>query len=91
MHARVARINIRSTREEKEKFEEAAALEGEELSEFLRKSARMRAKQVIEEHTHIILSNRDRDIFLKVLANPPKPSARLKNAIKRYRKNVRKK
>lgn len=91
MRAREARINIRSTREEKEHFEEAAALEGEELSEFLRKSARMRAKQVIEEHTHITLSNKDRDIFLKALANPPKPGPKLKAAMQRYRKNVRKK
>ena len=91
MHAREARINIRSTREEKEHFEAAAALEGEELSEFLRKSARMRAKKVIEEHAHITLSNKDRDIFLKALSNPPKPGPRLKSAMQRYRKNVRKK
>jgi len=90
MRAREARINIRSSTEEKRQFEAAAALEGEELSEFLRKSARMRAKQVIDEHVKIILSNKDRDTFLKALANPPDPSPRLKQAMKRYRKNITK-
>ena len=90
MRMREARIHIRSTTEEKKQFEEAAALEGEELSEFLRKSGRMRAKKVIEEHHTITLSNRDRDLFLEALTDPPKPSQRLKDAMKRYRKNIKK-
>jgi len=90
MRTREARIHIRSSTEEKREFEEAAALEGEELSEFLRKSARMRAKKVLEEHNKITLSNRDRDVFLEALANPPKPSSTLKQAMKRYRSNVKK-
>lgn len=90
MRTREARIQLRSSVEEKKQFERAAALEGEELSEFLRKSARLRAKKVMEEHQNITLSNEDRDLFLTALENPPKPVKKLKEAMRKYRKNIKK-
>lgn len=38
----------------------------------------------LEEHNPP-LSNKDRDLFLSLLANPPKPNAALKKAVKKYR------
>lgn len=42
-----------------------------------------------EEDAKVTLTNKERDIFLEALTNPPEPSLRLKAAMKRYRKNVK--
>lgn len=63
-------------------------MEGEELSEFLRKSARLRAKKVMEEHQNMTLSNEDRDGFLAALETPPKPVKKSKDAMKKYQKMI---
>jgi Protein of unknown function (DUF1778) len=39
------------------------------------------------EESTLVLSNRDRDRFLEVLDNPPKPNAALRKAAARHAKN----
>ena len=39
------------------------------------------------EESPLVLSNRDRDRFLEVLDNPPKPNAALRKAAARHAKN----
>lgn len=88
---REARIQLRSSPEEKKRFEEAAALEDMLLSEFLRRAAHLYAQEIIELHQqNITLSKEEGLKFLEALDNPPKPNKRLKEAMQRYRKNVRK-
>ena len=41
----------------------------------------------IREESPLVLSNRDRDRFLEVLDNPPKPNAALRKAAARHAKN----
>lgn len=89
--SREARIQLRSSIEEKQRFEEAAALEEMDLSEFLRKAAHLYSQEIIEAHNrNIILSKEDGLKFLEALENPPKPNERLKSAVRRYRKNIEK-
>jgi uncharacterized protein (DUF1778 family) len=44
-----------------------------------------RSKQQVDSHERLILSNRDRDLFLSVMENPPPLKGKLKAAIKQYR------
>jgi len=89
--SRVARIQLRSSQEEKQQFEEAAALEDMLLSEFLRRAAHVYAQEIIESHRqNIVLSKEDGIKFLEALENPPKPNERLKAAVRRYRKSIKK-
>ncbi len=84
------RIEIRSSNEEKRNFEEAAALAHMDLSEFIRFAAHLYAKTVYEEHQNILLSKEEGLHFLEALANPPLPNKRLKEAMERHSKNVKK-
>lgn len=89
--SREARIQVRSSLEEKQQFEAAAALENMLLSEFLRRAAHIYAQEIIESHKQNIVLSREEGIrFLKALEKPPKPNERLKAAVRRYRKNVKK-
>jgi uncharacterized protein (DUF1778 family) len=84
-----ARIQLRSSLEEKQQFEEAAALENMFLSEFLRRAAHLYAQEIIEFHKKdIVLSKEDGIRFLAALENPPKSNKQLKKAIRKYRKNI---
>lgn len=80
------RIEIRSSDEEKKMFEEAASLAHMDLSEFIRFSAHFYAKSIRKEYELITLSKDEGIKFLKVLDNPPKPNQKLKDAMKRHRK-----
>jgi len=84
------RIEIRSSEEEKQDFEEAAALVHMGLSEFIRFATHLYVKKVREEHQNITLSKEAGLAFLNALENPPEPSDRLKEAMRRHSKNVKK-
>ncbi len=45
---------------------------------------RARGQRLVEEHERFVLSNRARDRFLNVLANPPAPSAALRQAARKH-------
>jgi uncharacterized protein (DUF1778 family) len=44
---------------------------------------------VLERHHVTVLSDRDRDIFLQMLDNPPPPNEALKKAAKRYKQTIK--
>ena len=79
------RIEFRSSPQEKDLLMLAAQLTGVNVSAFLRNAALEAANEVVQENETIKLSNRDRDLFLHSLDNPPKPFATLKKAMKKYR------
>lgn len=83
------RIEIRSSREEKQAFEDAAALAHMGLSEFIRFATHLYVKKVLEEHQNISLSRESGLAFLNALANPPEPSKRLKEAMSKHSKNLK--
>jgi uncharacterized protein (DUF1778 family) len=77
-----ARINLRTSPEAKALIERAAALMGTTMSGFMLQSAYELARQVVAEQETLTLSDRDRDAFLAVLANPPKPTQALIDLMK---------
>ena len=86
----VARFNFRLPAEIKERIEKAALVSGLTVTDFAINVLDNSAGEVLEKHAHRKLSDRDRDIFLEMLENPPKPNKALLNAVKEYRRRVKK-
>jgi uncharacterized protein (DUF1778 family) len=85
---RTERTEARLLPEQKRRIERAARLKGLSLSDFIVQYADEAAIRTIQSHTNWILEDRDRDVFVQALLNPPQPSARMKAAVKRYRQRV---
>ncbi len=83
---RTERTEARLLPEQKKRIERAARLKGLSLSDFIVQHADEAARRTIEEHTTWTLGDRDRDVFVQALLNPPRPSLRMKEAVRRYRK-----
>ena len=83
-----ARLNFRLPPEIKERVEAAALVSGVTVTDFAITALAERSEEVLEKHQTTILSDRDRDIFLEMLENPPAPNEALKKAVKEYKKRV---
>ena len=79
-----SRIDLRVTKEQKALLEEAASIKGVSLSAYTLLHLLPLAQQDIEDRKRLILSNRDRDLFVSALENPPKLKGKLKSAIANY-------
>ncbi len=79
------RIDLRVTLEQKAVLERAAALKGVSLSAYTLFHLLPAAKQEVDSHEKLVLSDRDRDLFMSVMDNPPELKGKLKGAIKKYR------
>lgn len=84
---RDARLEARVSAAQKSLLQQAAALSGRTLSEFVVASAQDAARRVIAEHESIRLSREEQLAFVQTLLNPPEPNARLKRAAKAYLRN----
>jgi len=82
---RTERTEARLLPEQKKRIEWAARLKGLSLSDFIVQHADEAAIKTIQQHTSWTLGDRDRDLLVQALLNPPKPNARMKGAVKRYR------
>ncbi len=87
--AKQDRIGARVPRAVYETLQRAAELTGATVNQFLVQSALKEAQAVIEREEIIRLSPRDWNWLLDLMANRPKPNARLTAAIKRYQKAQR--
>jgi uncharacterized protein (DUF1778 family) len=83
---RTERTEARLLPEQKKRIERAASLKGLSLSDFIVQNADEAAIRTIQMHTSWELQ--DRDMFVQALLDPPRPSARLKAAAKRYKKHM---
>jgi len=83
-----ARIEFRPTPDQKQLFEQAAALQGRSLTEFLVASAEESARRVLREHEVTEVSGQAREVFMSALVNPPAPNAKLRALAQRYQKEV---
>jgi len=86
--SRGARLEARISVEQKTVLQQAAALSGRTLSEFVVASAQEAASRVIHEHETIRLSRAEQIAFVSALLNPPPSSARLRKAAAAYRKQM---
>lgn len=84
-----SRLNFRLPSEIKKRVENAALVSGITVTDFAISALANSADEVLQKHQNRRLSNRDRDIFLAMLANPPEPNAALRKAAQRYKKLVK--
>ena len=85
---RDARLEARVSAAQKSLLQQAAALSGRTLSEFVVASAQEAAARVIEEHETIRLSRAEQLAFVSALLDPPAPNERLQRAAKAYRQTL---
>src|SRR5260221_13504415 len=82
----IERFEARISADTKKILKDAAELSGRTLTDFVINSAYEAAKHIIQEHQQLHLTAKDSEIFVKAILNPPKPSAYLLKAAKRYKK-----
>ncbi|MEW6367233.1 MAG: DUF1778 domain-containing protein [Acidobacteriota bacterium] len=82
---RSARIDLRLSPQVRGEIERAADISGLTLSAFMLAHARDAARRVLSEHEAIVLSDRDRDIFLRAIENPPEPNKALRRLLRGVR------
>jgi uncharacterized protein (DUF1778 family) len=81
--ARDDRIELRTTREEKQLLAMAAAYERLDVTSFIMRNVLPTARNVVDRAERIVLSARDSKRVLKLLENPPKPTRALTAAARR--------
>lgn len=57
-----------------------------DLSSFLRSAALEKSADIIKKNNLLVLSDRDRDLFLAALEATPEPNENLKRAFAEYKK-----
>jgi uncharacterized protein (DUF1778 family) len=77
------RIELRATREEKRLLASAAAHERLDVTSFIMSKVLPAAREIVDRAERIVLSERDTTRVLKLLENPPKPTAALLAAARR--------
>ena len=78
------RMDFRIDPEQKELIARAAMYSGETVTGYAVSTLVREARRVIREHEITVLSNADRDIFLRMLENPPEPGEALRRAVQRH-------
>lgn len=76
------RINIRVSDDDKEMLELAARYSKQSLSSYIVDIVLKQAELDIKKNETITLNNEQRDLFLKILDNPPPPNEALKSLFK---------
>jgi|HubBroStandDraft_6_1064221.scaffolds.fasta_scaffold573723_2 uncharacterized protein (DUF1778 family) len=89
--AQKARMNFRLDAEVKAKVARAAAITGQQLTDFAVSALNARAEEIIERHSSIVLNGKDYEFFLRTLADDNShPSKKSLAAARRYKKGKRK-
>ena len=73
------RIDLRANAHQKTLLERAAELKHVSLSSYVLESSLKQAQVDLIENETLLLSNRDRDLVMSVLENPPEPNEALKD------------
>ena len=82
------RLEARINKEQKELLQRAAALLGRSVTDFVVASACEAAVRTLQEYEMIHLSDRDREVFVEALLNPPEPNQKLREAADRYNEHT---
>ena len=91
-NAEQSRLNVRLAPNVKERVMKAAALSGQDLTEFAVAVLSEKASLIIEQHDNLLLGSEDHDFFLKALAEEAisEPSERSQSAAEKYRQGTKK-
>lgn len=76
------RIEFRVPDEAKKTIEDAAKLANISLSSYILTVVLKQAKLDLEQNEVIVLNNKERDVLMKALANPPEPNDALRGLFK---------
>ena len=79
------RISVRVPDRVHETLSEAAQMTGVTLNQFIVQSACEKAREVIEKERFIHMTARSAIAFFEAIDNPPKPTDKLIEAVKRYK------
>ncbi len=71
------RIELRLTREQKNLFHQGAAASGLTITSYVIANMTTIAQKDIERKNTLVLSGHDRELFLSLLRNPPKPNKKM--------------
>lgn len=82
------RLEARVPLEVKKLLRRAADLQGRSLSDFVVHAASEAAATAIEKHQVLTLTAKEQAHFVEVLLDPPKPGPNLRNAVRRYKKEM---
>lgn len=90
--AEQSRLNVRLSSVVKERIIKAAALRGQDLTEFAVAALSEKANHIIEQHNNLLLGTAEYDFFLNALtdSSESEPSERSRNAAEKYRQGTRK-
>jgi uncharacterized protein (DUF1778 family) len=81
-----ARFDAKIPKAQKELFEYAASLGGfRTLTDFIINAVQEKTNAIIREHSAILASEKDREIFFDALMNPLGPNQKLRDAAERYK------
>ena len=84
---RVERLEARVTADQKRLLKDAADVQGRTLTDFVVGSLVETATRVLRERELVVLSAKDREVFVRALLNPPAlEGGRLARAVERYRR-----
>jgi len=72
------RIDLRTSTQQKSTLERAAELKHISLSSYILSTSLKQAQIDLAENSTLVLSNRDRDLMMNALDNPPEPNEALK-------------
>jgi uncharacterized protein (DUF1778 family) len=81
-------LNVRLDPRIKDRVARAAALTGQEVTDFVVSVISARAEEIIDHHSIMVLNDEDYHFFLNVLSEDRKPSRRSRAAAKRYRQRL---
>lgn len=85
---KIERIEARLNPDQRRRIEYAACLRGTSISDFIVTSADDAAARTIQQHEVWVLTDRDREVFVKALLHPPAPSARMRAAAKHHKERI---
>ena len=74
-----ARMELKTTKSQKDMLNSAAALSGQDLTAFVLASAEARAKSVLSEYQSLNLLQKEQTDFMAALTTPSKPTKALRD------------
>ena len=74
-----ARMELKTTKSQKDMLNSAAALSGQDLTAFVLASAEARAKSVLSEYQSLNLLQKEQTDFMVALTKPAKPTKALRD------------
>ena len=81
---KTARLELRVAASAKQVIQRAMAISGLAAGDLAYEGAR----RVLEEHERMVLTGADREVFLNAILNPPEPTRRLIEALRRHRRLI---